>query len=197
MESCLASLRQCDHAAAPAGPSSLLKTAHAHPRPLPPPLSSLTRHRFVPRARRLRRAASDRHRCARCRRGPAGRLRTQRDPRQVLLHRSGPARTAAAALRDVASEGARRRTRGCCASRPASASPRRFARLRRRHDVLWAVPDYRAHAAGELDPQRPGHRQGAGRLAAAAVELRRPVRRERPRSLGKRRRRRRPRRERA
>jgi serine protease len=31
-----------------------------------------------------------------------------------------------------------------------------LARLRRRHDVLWAVPDYRAHAADVFIPNDPG-----------------------------------------
>ena len=31
-----------------------------------------------------------------------------------------------------------------------------LARLRRRHDVLWAVPDYRAHTSGTFIPNDPG-----------------------------------------
>jgi serine protease len=34
--------------------------------------------------------------------------------------------------------------------------PTALARLRGRRDVLWAVPDYRAHASGEFIPNDPG-----------------------------------------
>jgi serine protease len=39
---------------------------------------------------------------------------------------------------------------------------RALRRLRRRHDVLWAVPDYRAHADGELIPNDRGTTGAAG-----------------------------------
>jgi serine protease len=34
--------------------------------------------------------------------------------------------------------------------------PATLRALRARHDVLWAVPDYRAHTAGEFIPNDPG-----------------------------------------
>jgi serine protease len=40
--------------------------------------------------------------------------------------------------------------------RPGESVPRALRRLRRKRDVLWAVPDYRAHVAGALIPDDQG-----------------------------------------
>ena len=57
-----------------------------------------------------------------------------------------------------------------------------LSRLRREHGVRWAVPDFLAHATGGLIPNDRGLADHGGRLAAAAVELHRPLRRRtRPR----------------
>ena len=63
--------------------------------------------------------------------------------------------------------------------------------------MVWAVPDYVAHTAGEFIPNDPGTstRDHPWRLAAGAMELRWGIRRGCPRSVGQRQRRRRTRRQ--
>src|SRR5271154_3109321 len=80
-------------------------------------------------------------------------------PTQILVGYA-PARPAlrarAASAHEAADETeAPARTRLLRLPRGVSVPPA-FARLRRRRDVLWAVPDYRAHAAGSFIPNDPG-----------------------------------------
>ena len=51
---------------------------------------------------------------------------------------------------------------------------RRSRALRRQPGVAWAVPNYVAHAAGDLIPDDPGRGNAAGGWQRAAVELPRP-----------------------
>ena len=77
-------------------------------------------------------------------------------------------------------------------TRPGQTVDERAAELRRRPGVLSATPNYIARAS--YIPNDPGRARRARRLAAAPVELRRPVRRQRPGRLGPHRRGRPPRR---
>ena len=77
------------------------------------------------------------------------------DPGQILVRYApaGPARARAADVGETEAPGGR--TRLLRLPRGVSV-PAALARLRRRRDVLWAVPDYRAHAAGSFIPNDPG-----------------------------------------
>ena len=89
-------------------------------------------------------------------------------------------------------QGAGVRARSAASSRsPAGSTVREtIARLRERPGVLSATPNYIARAS--FLPDDPGQRRRGGRLAGAAVELRRPVRRQRAGRVGQRRARRPP-----
>jgi len=75
-------------------------------------------------------------------------------PDQILV-RYAPAASADARAADVDSEAPGAHTRLLRLARGVSLSAA-LARLRGRRDVLWAVPDYRAHAAGVFIPNDPG-----------------------------------------
>jgi serine protease len=75
-------------------------------------------------------------------------------PDQILV-RYAPAASADARAADVDSEAPGAHTRLLRLPRGVSLSAD-LARLRGRRDVLWAVPDYRAHTAGVFIPNDPG-----------------------------------------
>jgi len=75
-------------------------------------------------------------------------------PDQILV-RYAPAASADARAADVDTEAPGAHTRLLRLARGVSL-PAALARLRGRRDVLWAVPDYRAHAAGVFIPNDPG-----------------------------------------
>jgi serine protease len=75
-------------------------------------------------------------------------------PDQILV-RYAPAASADARAADVDSEAPGAHTRLLRLAHGVSLSAA-LARLRGRRDVLWAVPDYRAHAAGVFIPNDPG-----------------------------------------
>jgi serine protease len=75
-------------------------------------------------------------------------------PDQILV-RYAPAASADARAADVDSEAPGAHTRLLRLARGVSLSAD-LARLRGRRDVLWAVPDYRAHTAGVFIPNDPG-----------------------------------------
>jgi serine protease len=76
-------------------------------------------------------------------------------PQQILVRYAATpsARAATAARAGDPAGGARTRL---LRLPPGSGLTAALARLRARHDVLWAVPDYRAHASSEFTPNDPG-----------------------------------------
>jgi serine protease len=76
-------------------------------------------------------------------------------PKEILVRYAAKssARAATAARAGDPAAGARTRL---LRLPPGSGLTAALARLRARHDVLWAVPDYRAHISGEFTPNDPG-----------------------------------------